>query len=647
MHSLAAIDCVTSTVPPMCDSSDCPYPSPIQSPQSVTKPSTQDLSLTITHSQMQSYNTIPHKEHIDLTTDNWHSFGHCSTNDSDNIALMLTVSPKQAGNDASLLPFPSMVNGKSIFESECSNSTLHTTGIDITKKALDVSIPALPNIAIIPTAQIESSNVEAFSTSATVSRRKQNKPARSIARSSSAMMSATQNYRIVQLDVYDAFKTNPKQLLSTPPINNPSGMSNDTVTSSTTTDGLPSAWHRLQVAILPSESSKPLRLTNTMARHYRFRRFGHHFSSIASTPKTFGSTCLSRSIAQTVASCGLWRSNLASKAPGPSLPNTLSTPVHLPTPASSSKPSFSASVALDSTLKRPLATISPVSSPVVSTTPKNNSLAAPNRVKPVVATLSTKTRASVKESSPTDGFKKLTGATVKRRSSIASRQPKPIPNFLANLGVDTSVFNNSEFSETKGAPVVFWKTGSQPLKFPSGLSMADELTKEELQTCATLRIYPDVYYNIKKTMLQAVAYYGPFKKREAQTWFRIDVNKICIIYDWFKSLGWIPNDGEWATAPLTSQNPTASTTIPTVLDLKNSNASLFKKNRSAASSKRNLPPINTACIDRKASSIESIPLTSATFLFATPISAVLNQEPFSGKSSPDLLTSDAKRIRTL
>jgi hypothetical protein len=80
------------------------------------------------------------------------------------------------------------------------------------------------------------------------------------------------------------------------------------------------------------------------------------------------------------------------------------------------------------------------------------------------------------------------------------------------------------------------------------------LTSEEIKTCATLRILPLQYMEIKRTMLTAVSSYGPFKKREAQTWFRIDVNKvffyneICIIYDWFKSLGWIPNTDEWAAA---------------------------------------------------------------------------------------------------
>lgn len=80
----------------------------------------------------------------------------------------------------------------------------------------------------------------------------------------------------------------------------------------------------------------------------------------------------------------------------------------------------------------------------------------------------------------------------------------------------------------------------------------DDITAEEAKTCGILRIMPAAYLEIKRTLLTAVSCYGPFKKREAQTWFRIDVNKvtivnqICIIYDWFKTLGWIPSTDEWA-----------------------------------------------------------------------------------------------------
>ena len=53
------------------------------------------------------------------------------------------------------------------------------------------------------------------------------------------------------------------------------------------------------------------------------------------------------------------------------------------------------------------------------------------------------------------------------------------------------------------------------------------LTKEEIRTCSALRILPAQYLNMKKVLLTAVDNRGPFRKREAQTWFRIDVNKVC------------------------------------------------------------------------------------------------------------------------
>ena len=58
----------------------------------------------------------------------------------------------------------------------------------------------------------------------------------------------------------------------------------------------------------------------------------------------------------------------------------------------------------------------------------------------------------------------------------------------------------------------------------------DDLTPEEVKTCANLRILPSQYLEIKRTLLTAVNVYGPFKKREAQTWFRIDVNKVLYLF---------------------------------------------------------------------------------------------------------------------
>jgi hypothetical protein len=40
------------------------------------------------------------------------------------------------------------------------------------------------------------------------------------------------------------------------------------------------------------------------------------------------------------------------------------------------------------------------------------------------------------------------------------------------------------------------------------------------------------YFEIKETLLSTVVVRGPYKKRDAQGWFRIDVNKTNKLYDW-------------------------------------------------------------------------------------------------------------------
>jgi hypothetical protein len=56
----------------------------------------------------------------------------------------------------------------------------------------------------------------------------------------------------------------------------------------------------------------------------------------------------------------------------------------------------------------------------------------------------------------------------------------------------------------------------------------DKLTAEEVTICSTLRILPDQYLHIKETILVQVEKRGPFKKRDAKSWFRIDVNKVVL-----------------------------------------------------------------------------------------------------------------------
>jgi hypothetical protein len=72
------------------------------------------------------------------------------------------------------------------------------------------------------------------------------------------------------------------------------------------------------------------------------------------------------------------------------------------------------------------------------------------------------------------------------------------------------------------------------------------VTEEELIVCATLRLLPETYLYMKKSLLKAVFTYGPFKNRDAQKWYRMDVNKTSQVYEWFRVLGWIPSSiQEW------------------------------------------------------------------------------------------------------
>ncbi|KAL2915964.1 hypothetical protein HK105_204388 [Polyrhizophydium stewartii] len=102
----------------------------------------------------------------------------------------------------------------------------------------------------------------------------------------------------------------------------------------------------------------------------------------------------------------------------------------------------------------------------------------------------------------------------------------------------------AKYRNTAGAPPVFWKKGGL-LYIPPDTPGYAALTPEELTICSTLRIMPDQYLHIKEVIMTQVERRGPFKKRDAKSWFRIDVNKTAILFDWFRALGWIPDDNEW------------------------------------------------------------------------------------------------------
>jgi hypothetical protein len=92
----------------------------------------------------------------------------------------------------------------------------------------------------------------------------------------------------------------------------------------------------------------------------------------------------------------------------------------------------------------------------------------------------------------------------------------------------TRTFDFSNYKNTKGAPMVVWKKGGV-LNIPLDSEMYDDLTFEEIQIASILRVLPSQYLHIKETMLTQVLKRGPFKKRDAKSWFRIDVNKVIFI----------------------------------------------------------------------------------------------------------------------
>ncbi|KAJ3268173.1 hypothetical protein HDV01_003356 [Terramyces sp. JEL0728] len=116
------------------------------------------------------------------------------------------------------------------------------------------------------------------------------------------------------------------------------------------------------------------------------------------------------------------------------------------------------------------------------------------------------------------------------------------PQMLLNRAEKKELpFDLANFKNTRGAPEVVWKKGGV-LDISPDEDMYDQLTPEEIRISSTLRVLPLQYLHIKETILTQVHKRGPFKKRDAKSWFRIDT---AILFDWFKALGWIPSDDEW------------------------------------------------------------------------------------------------------
>ncbi|KAJ3007843.1 Transcriptional adapter ada2 [Thoreauomyces humboldtii] len=172
-----------------------------------------------------------------------------------------------------------------------------------------------------------------------------------------------------------------------------------------------------------------------------------------------------------------------------------------------------------------------------------------------------------RERNPTAWFPTTTGTTVVVKKSTASTNQTSSPSLDHRIVVvrrkrgrpgrkpvapvpSRSGFSSSSSSETTGsfvpmpenvttgAPVVTWTKG-EPLPVARTAPGYDLLTREEVRTCCTLRLSPEAYLKIKAILLGARDERGSYKKRDAQKWCRIDVNKTGKLYDWFVAVGWL------------------------------------------------------------------------------------------------------------
>lgn len=141
------------------------------------------------------------------------------------------------------------------------------------------------------------------------------------------------------------------------------------------------------------------------------------------------------------------------------------------------------------------------------------------------------------------------GSKEPKTRSAPTKASKPRPDFLGGgnliknkcgelIAVDMSPF---QICDPDAEPVV-WK--GQPLPVSEDLPRYSDLNADELIVCETLRLSPAQYLDIKETLLSTIVVRGPYKKRDAQGWFRIDVNKTNKLYDWFVGAGWIEIAGE-------------------------------------------------------------------------------------------------------
>ncbi|KAJ2414606.1 hypothetical protein GGI10_002275 [Coemansia sp. RSA 2530] len=112
-----------------------------------------------------------------------------------------------------------------------------------------------------------------------------------------------------------------------------------------------------------------------------------------------------------------------------------------------------------------------------------------------------------------------------------------------DMSLITPVFAKSSVKWNKADPI---DVSNKP--------MADKLAPAECHCCSVLRISPEQYLAIKFSLLREgrSRMPGTFKKRDAQRLCRIDVNKTSKIYEWFVTLGWLPESNGIYSNPVPS-----------------------------------------------------------------------------------------------
>ncbi|KAJ3410840.1 ATP-binding cassette sub- G member 1 [Chytridiales sp. JEL 0842] len=103
-----------------------------------------------------------------------------------------------------------------------------------------------------------------------------------------------------------------------------------------------------------------------------------------------------------------------------------------------------------------------------------------------------------------------------------------------------------------GQMVTWAKNG--PIYIDPASEGYEQLADDEIQVCSILRLPPTVYLKIKETLVSARHYKGTFKKRDAQKWCRVDVNKTGKVFDWFIAKGWLISPPPGRAAPGTKSS---------------------------------------------------------------------------------------------